>query len=186
MERLGPLQSADAETIKALIKMIDAKVVVEFGYLFGDSAKTILEALGEDGKLFSYDIEARHIKTHDSRFTFVHKSQANFESIGDKIDFVFFDASHDLELNKITFEKILPELSDKAIIAVHDTGTWPYIVEDTGGYEINGEYLHRPDERKFVNWIRDTYPDFDQLHFHTLSKVRHGLTIIKKYQRLAI
>ena len=42
-----------------------------------------------------------------------------------------------------------------------------------------GDFAHRPDEREFVNWIRETRPDFSQLHLHSRATLRHGLTLLQ-------
>lgn len=179
--KIGPIQYEDELLLQAIIKMTCPLKCVELGFLEGYSTRKILEAMSNDAQLISYD---NSIDGHidDNRFTFKRLSQTDYDE--SNVDFIFFDASHDLELNKITFEKIIPSLNDGAIIAIHDTGLWNEMIIDTQGKFVSEGYAHRPDEREFVNWIKETYPNFQQIHFHTLRQIRHGMTILQKYRKL--
>lgn len=184
---LGPLLEEDAQFLKAIIKMCTPKVLVEFGYFWGHSAKAMLEAMDADAELHSFD-NTKNPVLPDPRFHFYCKSQEEVEGI-ENIDFVFLDASHDLELNKKTFEKLVPYLSPKAIIAVHDTGTWVggnVFNADLGRKNEKGEWVHCPDELTFVDWVKENHPDFQQIHFHSHRQVRHGITLLQKYVKLDI
>merc|ERR1719443_956295 len=82
-----------------------------------------------DARVFSYDIGAypniAALEDADPRFTFVLKSQADFEpeDIGGRtVDIALFDAGHLVEYSLVAFERVLPSLSPTAIVAVHDTG----------------------------------------------------------------
>ncbi len=162
-----------------------------------------LQALTDDAKLYSYDISdvalqrATEEFAFDPRFTFFHKSQTEFDwNDVDKrpIDFVFFDAAHELDLNQATFEKARPALAPDAIIAIHDTGTWAKAHFGTtnqrfaerlpGGWINAEEYAHQPDERRFVDWIIATYPEFGSLHLHSKNTIRHGITLLQRQVRL--
>lgn len=48
------------------------------------------------------------------------------------------------------------------------------------GDSAESGYVHRPDERKFVNYIRETRLDFDQIHLHSRTKLGHGLTLMQR------
>jgi hypothetical protein len=181
---LGPLLEEDKALLKAIILMTAPKNVVEFGFLRGESARTMLSVMGEDAKLTSYDLDAPNTMTNESRLTLIHASQENFEPM-ENVDFVFLDASHDFELNKKTFEKIQSSLTPNAIIAVHDTGKWfANVFEFHIGYEHEGGWLHCPDERKFVNWVKEAYPNYQQIHFNTQDKISHGITLLQNYYPL--
>lgn len=180
---LGPIQQEDKLVLQALIKMTCPKVLVEFGFLRGDSARAILEVMRSDAKLISYDTHPIGI-IEDPRLTIVVDSQENFRS-SELVDFIFLDASHDEMLNRATFRKLEPLLNDDALIIVHDTGLWKDKLMDTGGQFVDGGYAHRPQERLFVNWIHEYHPEFQQIHLHTLHENRHGLTVLQKYKTLA-
>jgi hypothetical protein len=73
------------------------------------------------------------------------------------------------------------------LIIVHDTGAWYGKLKGSKtpeGYFVGGKasagYIHRPDERRFVNYIRENMEGFDQIHLHSTSKFRHGLTVLQR------
>lgn len=185
--QLGPVLDEDGLLLQAIIKMTTPKVVVEFGHFWGKSAKLMLEAMDQDSELYSFD-NTKDGSVEDTRFHFYKKSQDEFDQVGLKnVDFVFLDASHYLDLNIKTFEQLVPVLSEKAIIAVHDTGTWiggNVFDAERGHANDKGEWVHCPEELAFVNWIKETYPDFQQIHLHSSRSVRHGITILQKYTKL--
>lgn len=184
---LGPLLVEDAEFLQAIIKMTNPKKVVEFGYFLGHSARAMLEVLAEDAELHSFD-NTKNPVMDDPRFHFYHKSQEEIDGIDD-IDFVFLDASHYLDLNQQTFEKIKDCMTEKGIIVVHDTGTWiggnVFNVE-RGHENAKGEWVHCPEEIKFVNWIKEKYPEWQQIHFHSSRQIRHGITLLQKAVNLSV
>lgn len=178
---LGPLLDQDAEFLKAIIKMTTPKVLIEFGHFLGHSAKAMLSVMEPDAVLHSFDNTRGHGVT-DPRFHFRSESQDAAHDIKD-IDFIFLDASHYLDLNQKTFLNFKDRLNDKAIIAIHDTGAWVggNVFDVAQGHmNAKGEWVHRPEEIDFVNWIRKEYPEFDQIHFHSSHQVRHGITLLQK------
>lgn len=182
MVTLGNIQEEDVLLIQAVIRMTAPLKCVEFGYLNGFSAQSMLNVMRPDAKLISYDNSIIG-NIQDPRFTFKHKSQTEYEEEG--IDFVFFDASHDFELNRETFNKVVGTLNDGAIVAVHDTGLWNEMVLDTGGHWVGGGYAHRVGEREFVNWVSKTH-SFKPIHFHSMRELRHGMTLLQKNDKLKI
>ncbi len=171
---LGRIQDEDVLLLQAVIKMTCPVNLVELGYLNGYSTRKILEVMRSDAHLTSYDNTIQSSSIQDERFTFKNKSQTEIEE--QDIDFIFFDASHDFEINKKTFSKL--KLKDKAIIAVHDTGLWNEMVLDTGGYWIGDGYAHRPGEILFVKWLKEK--GYNAIDFHTLKETRHGITLLQK------
>lgn len=187
LPKLGPVLDQDALLLEAIIQMTDPKLVIEFGFFWGKSATTMLKAMSPDARLISYD-NTKNPSLPDPRFEFKGLSQDDFQDPGGVIDFVFLDASHELELNKTTFKKLIPFLGEKAIIAVHDTGTWPgNVFNAQAGYQLNDqEFLHCPDERLFVNWIKEEYPEVQQIHLHSFPKIGHGITLLQFYKKLEV
>src|SRR3954465_5585196 len=130
----GPVQRDEALLLFALTRVLRPMVIVEIGFLFGRSALNFLQAMPDGAHLHSFDIsdEAEEIARAQfsglENFTFHRVSQTDIgpEHVGGgPVDLVFLDASHDLELNQRTFERLRALLTDDAIVAVHDTGTWP-------------------------------------------------------------
>lgn len=130
----------------------------------------------------------------DDRFHCIFKSQDQFPP-GDidnrPIDIVFLDASHDLEVNRKTFLRILPCLSDSSLLIIHDTGLWnkEFFTEVHQAFAKSGQvgkwldserFAHQPDERFFVEWIIKEFPDFRAIFFHSDTCLRHGLTVLQK------
>lgn len=171
---LGPIQYEDVLLLQAVIRMTYPKQLVELGYLNGYSTRKLLEVMTEDARLTSYDNTVSSSDITDPRFTFKNKSQTECDEKG--IEFIFFDASHDLEINKQTFENL--DLAEHCIIAVHDTGLWNRMVMDTGGYWIGDGYAHRPGEIAFVQWLKEK--GYNAINFHTLRETRHGMTLLQK------
>ena len=190
----GPIQRDEALLLYALVKTVDPKTIVEFGFLAGHSSTNFLRAMSSDARLYSYDIADASMriarKIRDERFRFIFKSQADFDcsDVDNRlVDLVFFDGSHDFDLNVVTFEKVRKCLSERALVIVHDTGAWYGDLQGRqtpegyfAGGSIDAGYIHRPDERKFVNYIRVNMEGFDQIHLHSTSKFRHGLTVLQR------
>jgi cephalosporin hydroxylase len=190
----GPIQRDEALLLYGLVKTVDPKTIVEFGFFKGHSSINFLKAMSSGARLYSYDISegsrklARRIR--DRRFRFIFKSQTDFNPSDIDyrlVDLAFFDASHNFDLNVATFEKLKDSLSEMAFVIVHDTGAWHGDLkgfETPEGYFLSGStpagYIHRPDERKFVNYIKTNIGDFDQVHLHSTSKFRHGLTVLQR------
>lgn len=204
-QAIGPLQREEALFLFALLRVVRPKLVVEFGFLRGDSALNFLAAIAPEGRLLSYDIsdEAEHYaKLYFSdygHFKFLKKSQTEFspqDLDSQLVDFVFLDAAHDLELNQRTWQLLHPHLSEEAIVAIHDTGTWSrkhlgplqnrHIAKENCTWISETELAHQPDERKFVNWIREKHPSFSTVNLHTGNTLRHGLTLIQKSRYLDV
>lgn len=203
-EALGPLQRDEARLLLSLIQVVRPQTVVEFGFSSGVSAFNFLQALGKDAHLYSYDIGEYSRKIAHTAFRgyknfhFFHKSQDAFspEDIeGKKIDFAFIDGAHDEAINQRTFKAILPHLSETAIIAVHDTGTWnkkhflpihqEYAARMPENWLNKDEFQVFVEERRFTNWIADTYPEFQLIHLHSQRCLRHGLTLLQRNRLLA-
>lgn len=196
----GPVQRDEALLLYSVIRVTRPKTLVELGFLRGHSAFNFLRAMDPDAQLYSFDVEplaeqaAQVISARDDRLHFRLKSQneVSAEDVDSRpVDFVFFDASHDLAINQATFARLEGLLSARAIVAVHDTGTWTreslvgapkstaYTHENPSYWLDSGEFAHRPDERHFVNWIAETRPQFGEIHLHSRSTLRHGLTLLQ-------
>jgi predicted O-methyltransferase YrrM len=202
-DAIGPLQRDEAIALFGIIRTLRPQTVVEFGFRHGHSAFNFLCALDADARLYSYDIDtessARAIEEllFDKRFAFVPKSQIDFDPSDidyRSIDFVFFDASHQLTENVTTFQLVLPCLRCDAIIAIHDTGLWEkshfsqaqtdFVRTSRGVWVTETLYSHQPDERAFVNWISLHHPEFGAVHFHSTNTLRHGLSLLQRQGRL--
>ncbi len=204
-DAIGPLQRDEAIALFGIIRTLRPLVVVEFGFFHGHSAFNFLQALPEDGRLYSYDIDADSVKravtefTFDRRFKFLGKSQAAFEPDdigGREVDFVFFDAAHELELNIETFKRIAPHLAAGAMIAIHDTGLWhrahfageheTFVRGNPGEWLSDELYAHQPGERAFVDWILAGGHGYSAVQFHSTRTLRHGFTLLQRTSPLSV
>jgi len=202
-DAIGPLQRDEAMALFGIIRTLRPKVVVEFGFFHGHSAYNFLQALPADGQLYSYDIDEDSIRRagkefgFDRRFTFVAKSQTAFEACdvgGQPIDFVFFDAAHELELNIETFTRLVAHLAPEAMIAIHDTGLWQrghfapihttFVSEYPGEWVSEELYAHQPGERAFVDWIVAGPHGFAAIHLHSTRTLRHGFSLLQRQRAL--
>jgi hypothetical protein len=82
--------------------------------------------LDNDSLLFTLDInKPKELDLiNDKRLIFLQKNQINFQEsdIGYRnIDLAYIDASHNFELNKVTYKKIINSMSNKSYIILHDT-----------------------------------------------------------------
>jgi predicted O-methyltransferase YrrM len=201
----GPLQREEALLLHGLVRVLRPEVVVEFGFLGGRSALNFLTALAPGGTLYSFDIDAGSEQTARRYFggrpdfRFLPKSQADITAAdvdGRRIDLAFLDASHDLELNRRTFERLQGLLADDAVVVIHDTGTWAaehmtpghvgYAAAQPSWWVSADEYAHQPGEREFVNWVREAHPEFAQVNLHTRRTLRHGMTILQRSRALSV
>lgn len=194
---LGPLQRDEALMLHGLVRVVRPRTVVEIGFLRGHSAFNFLTALDEDARLYSFDIKpvcaerARERFGHDPRLVYRERSQSELtpEDIDGRLaEFVFLDASHDLDLNKATFARLLPMLAPRAILAIHDTGSIPRRLLEP----LDHWALYSPDgwvedhrevnagERAFVNWLLAEHPEFAQLHLHSENAIRCGITLVQR------
>jgi predicted O-methyltransferase YrrM len=192
----GPLQRDEALFLYSLVRVLRPETIVEIGFLHGRSSFNFLSALDPNGHLYAFDIDpacerrAAALFGHDPRFTFRLRSQDALTSEdveGRAADLVLLDASHDLALNQRTFERLLPLLAERAIVAVHDTGTIPRALVPKGHWWLQSdqgwvgdEREVMPDERAFVNWIVESHPEFSAIHFHSRRTMRLGLTLIQR------
>jgi predicted O-methyltransferase YrrM len=197
----GPIQRDEALFLFALVRVLRPRTIVEIGFLRGHSALNFLRALDADARLYSFDIDpkceerARERFGDDPRLVFRTRSQDALTADdvdGREADLVFLDASHDLALNQRTFERLLPLMSERGILAVHDTGAVPrafvppghwWLQTDDGWVDDEREVL--PDERAFVNWILESQPDFSEIHLHSRRTLRLGLTLVQRSAPLA-
>jgi predicted O-methyltransferase YrrM len=192
----GPIQRDEALFLHGLVRVVRPQTVAEIGFFRGASAFNFLRALDPDARLYSFDVDpgceerARRNFGYDRRLVFRTRSQTELtldDTDGRLADFVFLDASHDLSLNKATFDRLMPMMATDAILAIHDTGTAPrrflprghYFFDSPVGW-IGDEREVEPDERGFVNWLLDRHPEFSQIHLHSVRVLRCGITLLQR------
>jgi predicted O-methyltransferase YrrM len=192
----GGIPRDEALLLHAMLRVTRPRVVVEIGFLHGDGAFNLLQALDPEARLYAFDIDpacaaiAQRRFGHDPRFSFARRAQQTLEpaDIDDRqAEFVFLDAAHDIVLNQQAFARLLAMMAPTAILAVHDTGAVPsaLIPADHPARRqlerwVDDAYEHQPDERAFVNWLLEEHPEFAQIHVHSPYVIRHGLTFLQR------
>jgi predicted O-methyltransferase YrrM len=203
---LGPLQKDEAIFLHSLVRCINPKNVVEFGFNKGHSAFAILSALNIQSKFLTIDNNPDCKKIFDDRFKrrFLNSDlfikDMTMVDFGLKfqlqsIDFVFFDAVHDFELNLKTYKNLKPYLSNECIIIIHDTGLWNLdfmteihydILPKIKSKKIDEKLIaHQIDERKFANFLVQN-EEYNTFHVHSITTLRHGITILHRQEKLLI
>ncbi|HRC86907.1 MAG TPA: class I SAM-dependent methyltransferase [Thermoanaerobaculia bacterium] len=204
-EALGPIQREEALLLFALVRVLRPALVVELGFHRGHSALNFVAALDPGARLVSFDIAESARELAEGYlgglpgFRYIHKSQTDLSASdfdGQKIDLVLLDAAHDVELNQRAYRALEPCLAPGAVIAVHDTGVWQRSTmrpshherarERPAGWFDAEQYQPWPEERQFVNWLRQAHPELAQLHLHSERTVRHGLTLLQRSEALPI
>ena len=198
----GSLQRDEALLLHALVRVVRPKTLVEIGFFRGHSAFNFLRAMDDDSRLYAFDISpesqarAEELSRTDSRLVFRVRSQTDLspEDIdGREADFIFLDASHDLDLNQQTFARLRAMMAPNAILAIHDTGTVPRrLLEAMDHWALHieegwmeDEYEVQSGERAFVNWVLESHPEFAQLHLHSKRTMRCGITLLQRAAPLA-
>ena len=203
-EAIGPVQREEALLLHALTRVLRPQVVVEVGFLGGMSSLNFLLAMEPSGNLYAFDISRdseRLARTHfrgRAGFSFQRKPQDEITAADvdyKPVDLLFLDASHELALNVRTFERLHELMADDGIFIIHDTGTWhrdrlpAHHRELIRGYADHWiseeEFQHQPEEREFVNWIHEAYPEWVQMQLHTTRTMRHGMTLLQRDRWLA-
>ena len=187
------IQDDEALLLYALIRVVRVQRVLELGFFDGYSATNFLKAVGPSGKVYSCDINTVKKLTHNH--TPITKDAATLSATdvdNTPLDLVFFDC-HNLEAQMTCFQNLTEAgiITNKTILALHDTGTYPYKVIDAA-YEISpGEFVHQPVERLMVNKFAEM--GYSPLCLHTeVAKTtvdlpfRKGLTVLSKFEPLKV
>eukprot|EP00698_Gefionella_okellyi_P007825 TRINITY_DN1912_c0_g1_i1.p1 TRINITY_DN1912_c0_g1~~TRINITY_DN1912_c0_g1_i1.p1 ORF type:complete len:319 (-),score=36.88 TRINITY_DN1912_c0_g1_i1:313-1269(-) len=195
-EVAGPVQDDEALFLYSLVRLLRPKRLAEFGVHKGDSGRNFLAATESDAVIYGFDIVKHDAHITDllshQRYKFILKDQAQFvpaDVDSQPLDFVFLDAGHSFESSSNNWKVIEPSLGPRSIAVVHDTGLHSYKIPwlDLPGYdklvcETDGRcgYQHQMGERKFVNWIIETYPEWRVVNIHSVNTLRHGLSVLQR------
>lgn len=206
--KFGPIQKDEALFLFSLVKMTRPSTIVEFGLLEGHSCLNFVCSKDEKTSYYGFDKDenavARAQKFCEGRANcFLSQIDCiDFDSgkiDGRTIDLCFLDCSHILEVNQKCLEKVIPCMSENAILAIHDTGYYykkncnmlPKSFLDRKPaflkrFESKDKVSAVKPEQHTVNWFKERWPDWQQLHMHSENIMRHGITLLQKYQKLMI
>ena len=169
----GPLVGS---LLNMLIKISNAKKILEIGMFTGYSALNIAENLPDDGEIHTCEIMDRHIKTADNFFKkslhykkfIIHKGDALNSLEKFKInmfDFAFIDAD---KINYINYYNRCMQVVKNNGIIVLDNMLW-------GGSVLNP----KDEESKTLNKLAQIIND-DNRNINMLLPIRDGLMICIK------
>lgn len=184
-DALGPIQYDEAVFLYGLALTVAPTKVLEFGSLLGYSTRVWLEA--------GCEVTAVDIKISDAVRALDHEFAGQLSLIEmpmqdyrpvfrEQFDLVFWDAGHNYEISKQTYNNIRQHVMFSYHV-IHDTGEWfydtaPKHIQDNWPGGFKRKHQHQPDEYEFANYL-----EADAMHrieFHTTRKFRHGITILKR------
>lgn len=187
---IGPIQDDEALLLYSIIRGMRLKTIFELGGLQGYSATNFLRAVGEDGFVYTCDINPIKVQAHNHKF--IHKNALDVIAAdldNRKIELVFFDC-HEYEIQMTVYNRFknMGLIDEQTVLALHDTNTHPYKAV-SWAYPVSQGYVHQAAERKMVNdFVRMGYQAFC-LHTHASKHsqafpFRHGLTIMTRFTPL--
>lgn len=187
---LGPIQDTEALFLYALIRGMRMKRVLEIGGLGGYSARNFAAALEScNGIIYTVDINPVPVQCERHR---VIQKNAEILTAGDldnaPLDLIFFDC-HVYEAQMNCFTQLVREgiITDKTIIALHDTNLHPIKTIPSAYLLPEGGWVHQPVERCLVNDFvsKHGYHAFSlhtSLDSHDASMpFRHGVSLLQKF-----
>lgn len=167
----------EASIFGLLIRLVNAKNVLEIGTFTGYSALAMAEQLPNDGKVITLDINEINGKLaksfwdkspHGSKITqILGPALDSIDNLNEKFDLVFIDADKENYLNYLN--KTLPMLSENGIIVL-DNVLWGGRVIDEN--DNNSSTLGIREVNEYVANSDDLYA--------TLLPIRDGIFVIKK------
>lgn len=194
----GAIQDDEALLLFALIRVTRIKRIVEFGGVWGYSARNFCEAI-DNGTVYTVDWGVEGITPiQGSNHIVITKNAADVtpEDLDNQpIDLVFFDC-HAYEAELCAFQNLRRAgiITDKTIFAFHDTNLlatelslgYPNI-----SYEVKDGWVFCPPERQLVNDFKEM--GYDILNLGTNRDVhnasfpyRCGLSIARKFTPLEL
>ena len=192
----GPIQDDEALFLFSLVRVLRLKRILEIGFFKGYSATNFLAAVGKKGTVYSCDINKITALEENHKPISKDVGELTAQDVdGLPLDLVFFDC-HSLIAQMKCFHKLKEAgiITDKTILALHDTGTHPGKLHTAVVYtQIGpGEFVHQPVEREMVNMFADMgySPLCLNMDISRCSEddlpFRHGLTIMSKFTKLRL
>jgi hypothetical protein len=181
----GPIQDDEALFLYSLIRGMRLKRILEIGGGFGYSANNFCKAVGENGVVYTIDINITP-KMDDNHVVIVKNAlKITPEDIDNQeLHLVFFDChEYNASLTCYNVLKNSNIITDKTILAFHDTNLYPINNRPT-----EEGFIHQPVERKLVNYFSDL--GYNIFNLHTEVNVhnnefprRHGLSLAQNFKK---
>ncbi len=189
----GPIQDDEALLLYGVIKVMRLRRILEIGGLSGYSATNFLKAVGDTGTVYTVDLKPVPTQAKNHRVITKDAALLTSEDVDSKeLDLVFFDCHlfrAQMELYfRLRAKKIITR---NTVLALHDTNVHPKPFAPWAFRIKGGGYVHQPVERNMADDFRRL--GYDAISFHTAPNqhdaalpFRHGLTILRKYQKLGV
>ncbi len=184
----GPIQDDEALFLYSIITGMRLKRILEIGGMSGYSALNFTKAVGEDGVVYTIDVnEVPCVATNHRILTKDAKDITASDIEGSELDLIFFDC-HDADAEMTVYYKLrrAAVITDKTILALHDTNLHPAKTVPWA-YEIAGGFVHQAAERMMANQFKML--GYDAFSLHTIASrhnprfpYRHGVTIMQRFE----
>lgn len=184
---IGPIGAADRELLVALARYVCKARVLEFGSLFGHSAKAWLEGGAEHVTCVEINPTQELITLAENRADRMRLFSLPMETLDppwkNHYDIVFFDAAHDAEMNMKALLRLQSWLLLFAVVVVHDTGVWAREFmtpehERFPGEDVAQGKIHQKGELLFVDTLRKS--GWDCVTLQSKNALRHGITLCQR------
>ncbi len=190
----GPIQDTEALFLYSIVRGMRLKTILEIGGQTGYSARNFLAAFAEPEKSKMFTVDIYHVPqiAHNHKIIKKDARELTCEDIEQQhLDMIFFDY-HSYEVQMQVYHHLQGKgmISDKTVIAIHDTNTHPY--QSVGwAYETEDGWVHQPVERQMVNdFVRMGYHAFNLHTQHSSHDAtmpyRHGVTILQRFKELKV
>ena len=195
---VGPIQDDEALLLYAVVRVMRIRRVLEVGGLAGYSARNFLQAMDGDDGVAMYTVDLSPVPSISPWHYTIQRDCGSLlpsDVHHLPLDLVFFDA-HVVEpqLKLLARLEASGLLHPHTVIALHDTDLHIEPVRQNPPVrDSDGQvgYVHQAAERDMVNRLRRQ--GWDALCFHmplaradTRLGVRHGLTLMRRFQPLAL
>ena len=211
---VGPIQLSEAILLSGLVRTTRPKMILELGFSTGDSASILLGSCFPDCILTSVDIypcDSIHLfRGGDSKcpflidhfapnFIYWDKGQESVPLNG-SYDIVFFDASHNLDTNIATWNRLQSNhaFSPNCIVIVHDTGIHIKNKNNEAFYigdyntpilksnKVPEGFAHQIDEIRFVQYVTENFPVWTRVDLMSHNTWRHGISILQEQLKIHV
>jgi hypothetical protein len=169
------MTQSEREFITELIIRYKPKCILEVGVAAGSSSVVIANSINDDSKFYSFDYNSHYYrdKSKNTGFILNHypilQKKNIFDSGGyvinllkriDKnIDFCLIDTVHSIPGEILDFLMILPFLSDRSVVCIHDTNLHTFLSEDLN---VNNLLISAIKGNKLIN------VDYEKKFYHNL------------------
>ena len=177
---MKPYEKEKLDKIQKIISKIPKLNILELGVQKGNSTKMFLEICEKnDGYLTSIDIDDCSNVSTNSRWTFIHSSDDNFEYtdqfLKKKFDVLFIDSLHEPNHVKKVFYNYFKYLNYNAIIIIDDVVWLPYVKNA----ENDNDFVERINRLTF-NKILEIYNSNKENLSLNIDFTGSGFAILKK------